>query len=101
MSKEFMWDFGIIVALLLAPLFWAGATAANAQALCAPRRELIDNFKARFGEVEQWIGRVDDETTAVLLTSKSGRWSLILVKPDFACLLGAGDKSTVRFGDPV
>lgn len=106
MSIEFRFYLGAIVALFVLLLVWLVSTPANAQMqidqACGPRRELIDRLKAYYGETESWIGQTNDPNAVYLLmTSKEQSWTLLVVKPDVACAIGAGSNSTLMFGEPT
>jgi hypothetical protein len=103
MSREAAWYFGVMVALFALLLIWLSAAPANAQSLCGPRRQVIDGVKANYSETEQWFGQQTGDQAAVmlLLASRVGTWTLLLVKPDVACIIGAGTNSSPQFGEPT
>lgn len=108
MTREILlWLCALIAGVLIAVFVLASDAAAQMQppgqqhVLCAPRRELLEAFKATHGQQEQWIGKAGEDGVLVLLGDKDGNWSLFVVKPDFACLFGAGDGSTLLFGEPT
>lgn len=103
MNREAAWYFGAIVALFVMLLVWLSAAPASAQMLCGPRRQVIDGFKAKHAETEQWFGQALGEQASVflLLAGRAGTWTLLLVKPDVACVIGAGTNSSPQFGEPT
>lgn len=103
MSKEFRIYFFVILGLFTALLLWLLAWPAHAQTLCGPRREVIDAIKQSAQETEVWYGHTSGNEKAVmlLLSGKSGSWTLLQVRPDVACVVGAGTKSTPLFGEPA
>lgn len=106
MSREFKIYFFVILGLFTALLFWLLAWPAHAQQqqmLCGPRREVIDAIKASASEIEVWSGKHlgNEPVVMLLLSGKSGSWTLIAVKPDVACVIAAGMNSTPMFGDPA
>lgn len=96
---------GLMAALFFFFLGWLMSTPANAQMqiqqACGPRREIIDRIKSYYSESESWLGQSADGAVYLLMTSKEKSWTLLIVKPDVACAIGAGDGSTLLFGDPV
>lgn len=103
MNREAAWYFGAIIALFVMLLIWLAAWPAKAQMLCGPRREVINAIKQSANETEIWSGKHSGSEPLVmlLLSSKQGSWTLIAVKPDVACIIGAGSNSTITIGDPV
>lgn len=103
MNREAAWYFGAIIALFVMLLMWLAAWPANAQMLCGPRRELIDAIKQSANEPEIWSGKHSGSEPVVmlLLSGKHGSWTLIAVKPDVACVIGAGSNSTSLIGEPA
>lgn len=103
MSSEFRIYFFVILGLFVALLLWLLAWPANAQTLCGPRREVIDAIKQSAQETEVWYGHASGNEKAVmlLLSGKSGSWTLLQVRPDVACVVGAGQGSTPLFGEPA
>jgi hypothetical protein len=93
----------IILALFVVAFLWLLTWPANAQMLCGPRREVIDALKQSAKETEVWSGKHlgNEPLVLLLLSGKSGSWTLISVKPDVACIIGAGSNSTPMFGDPA
>lgn len=82
----------------------ASSSIADAQQVCGPRREVIDTIKSKYGETESWFGIVADgneKAVMLLLTGRDGSWTLLLVRPDVACGIASGGKSTALFGDPA
>lgn len=105
MSIEFRFCLGAIVALFILLLVWLAATPASAeeQALCGPRREVIDRLGQTYGEEKRWFG-VSTEASAtvyLLLVSDAGSWTLLKVMPDVACAVAVGTDSNLMFGDPA
>lgn len=104
MNREAAWYFGAIIALFVMLLVWLSAAwPASAQMLCGPRRQVLDGFKAKHAETEQWFGHALGEQASVflLLAGRDGTWTLLLVKPDVACVIGAGTNSSPQFGEPT
>lgn len=103
MSREFRIYFFVILGLFVALFLWLLAWPANAQTLCGPRREVIDAIKNSAKETEIWFGKHSgtEPLVLLLLSGKSGSWTLISVKPDVACIIGAGTNSTPTIGDPA
>jgi hypothetical protein len=103
MSREFKIYFFVILGLFAALFFWLLSWPANAQTLCGPRREVIDALKSSANETEVWSGKHsgNEPLVMLLLSGKSGSWTLIAVKPDVACVIAAGMNSTPMFGDPA
>lgn len=102
MSREFKIYLSVILGLFAALFLWLLAWPAHAQTLCGPRREVIDAIKQSAKETEIWFGKHsgNEPLVLLLLSGKSGSWTLIAVKPDVACVIGAGTNSTPTFGDP-
>jgi hypothetical protein len=108
MNREHI-ALSIFAALFLALLCWLISNPAAAQvqspeqrhALCGPRRQVLDAYKATHKQAEQWIGNAGADGVLVILADREGNWSLFVVQPDVACLLGAGDRSTPMFGEPA
>jgi len=107
MSREFKIYFFVILGLFTALLFWLLAWPAHAQQpqqmLCGPRREVIGAIKGSAKETEIWFGKHSgtEPLVLLLLSGKSGSWTLIAIKPDVACIIGAGTNSTPIIGDPA
>lgn len=103
MNREAAWYFGAIVALFVMLLAWLAAAPASAQMLCGPRREVINALKQSANETEIWSGKHSGSEPLVmlLLSGKNGTWTLVAVKPDVACVIGAGSNSTLIIGVPA
>lgn len=71
---------------------WAAPAYAQQRQLCAPRQAILDKFAAEFGEVP-FGGGVDGAGQLIeILTSPSGSWTMLIVRPDkTACIMGSGD----------
>jgi hypothetical protein len=103
MSLAFKFYFFAILGLFIALFLWLAAWPANAQQLCGPRPEVIAAIKKSAGEREVWFGKHPNEkgTVMLLLSGKSGSWTLLMVKPDMACIIAAGQGPTEMFGEPT
>ena len=103
MRSAFVLCLYAILALFIAFLIWGAIQPVHAQSLCGPRREVLDAIKMTAKETEVWFGRVPGKEHAVmlLLSGKSGSWTLIGIKPDVACIIATGQGSTPLFGDPA
>lgn len=96
MSKEFRFYFLTILFLLSAIFVWLSfLPPANAAMLCGPRKQVIDGFKANYAEKEVWFGTPlnSKDVVLLLLSSDKGTWTLLIVRPDTACVLAGGTGS--------
>ena len=77
---------------LLPLLLLVGPVQAQVAPPCAPRADLLQNLKEKFGEVPLGYGGTGNGAVMELLTSPNGNWTLILSQPTGkSCLLATGD----------
>ncbi len=81
-------------ALLVAALCLTAAppVAAQQQARCAPRAQVMDLIEGRRGETRRAIGLTSNASVMELYASEAtGGWTLVVTLPSgMTCLLGAG-----------
>lgn len=71
--------------------------------VCTDTKILMDQIEKEFEETLSWNGvHVNDKSVYSLWTNvKTGAWTLLKMTPSHSCVLGVGDASTIRLGDPV
>lgn len=70
---------------------------------CTDTKTLMAQIEKEFEETLSWNGvHADDASVYSLWTNvKTGAWTLLKMTPINSCVLGVGDASTIRLGDPV
>lgn len=66
---------------------------ASAQTACAPRGDIVEKLKDKYGEVQRGMGL--GGTTAIVeiwSSEKTGTWTIVMTRPNgTTCILAAGD----------
>lgn len=78
---------GLVVGMIVA-LF---TVAANAQAVCAARQDMVDNLKQTYGEQQSSVGISRNGAMVEVFTSPTGTWTIIITRPNgVSCLAATG-----------
>jgi hypothetical protein len=68
-----------------------GPPVANAQTMCAPRRDVLAYLGHNFGEVRQSVALTDSGAVLEVLVSPQGTWTMIVTTArGEACVLATG-----------
>jgi hypothetical protein len=96
----------ILTAILLActlTLANAEPQAVKKTVICADKIAVFEQLIKDFGEVPQWTGVSPTQATQVVLTVnlKTGAWTLVEYRDNWACILAVGEGSSSRWGTSV
>ena len=71
--------------------------------ICADKIAVFEQLIKDFGETPQWTGVSPTESTQVVLTVnlKTGAWTLVEYRDNWACILAVGEGSSSRWGTSV
>jgi|GEM_PF-5900811 len=99
--KALRWAVIVGLALLWLAMFVRPLFAAADQ--CAPRADVIEQLKARYGERLLFFGSLTGEVMFELWGKEGGSWSLLFTQSDgTTCLVGAGHNlRAAPKGDPA
>lgn len=87
-------------ALALMPLL----AVAQPAAACSPLIEVLDKYRAEYGETLQWMGNSFDPSkgdTLVLISAPNGSWTLFRTDGETACQVDFGIQSKNLLGSGV
>ena len=95
--------------LILVFLFCLSTSVVNAQfrydmpTVCDATAAIIKSLETNYREQLTWSGKhVNDNSMYSLWTNKKDNsWTLLKMTPEFSCIIGVGDQSIIRLGDPV
>lgn len=64
-----------------------------AQTACAPRGDIVEKLKEKYGEDQRGMGLGGKEAVIELWSSEeTGSWTIMMTRPNgVTCILGAGD----------
>lgn len=93
--NEFLrfWPGWIILAAILALLWWTWPAAGQEAPRCAPTAELERVLRDRYQEFPWWIGLAGDGSALVLASRADGAtWTMYVRRPDgqLACVIATG-----------
>ncbi len=81
-----------IILLLGAAVLPFIASAANAQAVCGDRGEIVSRLETAYQEKASAIGLAGNGGVVELYTSEKGSWTLLLTQTSgVSCLIAAGE----------
>jgi len=63
--------------------------------VCDNLKTIIESISADANEVPTWSGRDDTSKYILMANTKTGTWTMIQFNDKIACILGAGENSTV------
>jgi hypothetical protein len=67
-------------------------SAAQAQAVCGDRGELIKKLEKSYSETPQSMGLASNGSMIEIYASPNGSWTIVMTQPDgVTCLMAAGD----------
>jgi hypothetical protein len=71
--------------------------------VCDSSVRIFEQLTKEFGETAQWTGASPEQSTSVVLTvnAKTGAWTLVEYKDNWACILAVGENSSSRWGTPI
>lgn len=71
--------------------------------LCDETQKLITSLELNHKETLTWSGAHSNDLSVYSLwtNSKTGAWTLLKMTPSISCVLGTGQQSVIRLGDPV
>ena len=71
--------------------------------VCDTTAKVIQSLETNFREQLTWSGKHvnDNSVYSLWINKKDNSWTLLKMTPEFSCIIGVGDQSTIRLGDPV
>ena len=66
---------------------------ASAQSACAPRVDIVEKLKEKYGEDQRGLGLGGKKSVIELWSSdKTGTWTIVMTRPNgVTCIVAAGD----------
>jgi hypothetical protein len=95
----------VVVAFLLS----LNSSIANAQfqsekpIICDQTKKIIESLTTNFYEKPIWTAMDAQDGTrySLFVNSKTGAWTLLQMTPEYACILGVGEESTLLAGETI
>lgn len=71
--------------------------------VCVETAVVLKVITEEFNETLTWTAEQSQDKSVFSLWSniKTGSWTMLKMSPTFSCVLGSGEKSKIRLGDPA
>ena len=82
----------LTLGFIVAAILWTTTVSpADAQAVCGPRTEILEQLEEEFAETPQAIGLSEDGALIEIVVSPSGGWTILATVPKrLSCVVATG-----------